>query len=725
MGSNAHHDRSIAPSDIEALIELLLAGELGCAPHVVARLAAELNADALTIREVAGRLTPAQRHGLRPLPNPLPLVPTIARAFHDLILPARDRDLLLALSVSLDDRLAPLLDFDGRSAVEIAAAPVGRHLVLRVGRARFIDPRLAIWLRARTAATVVGAVHDRLSTICADHGDRVGADWHRARASFHGDPATAGELTRIARELSEAGHPDRALLLAREATKHAVGVDRDEAYLVAGASSVGAGFAVEAAAWLGRLFPHGAERFRLQGLAGLITARAHLHGTVPDVDPGSLRPRTDDPDDWYSWARAAALAAVLCAERDDRSGMRSWLEALREGSARVGAERSLRDPAVALTWLIAGERDRDDVSGSGPMTGRMLRGLRAALDGDVDRGLRLLGTANDAMEAEVDPLVAGFEYSPVVRAYGAVVEALLLSWRGDIGVARDRLIRAALELPIAIPFAGLGVVLARRLDLAVLGAVGPVSRALTAAFPPTVQIDQLLDRAIEAFLAGDFDDAATSVRLWLDLGAPQTTFSVPGLDEVALTWEADGADSGIVAPPEVFLAHELRIRIATMTDGRWRTEREEVHLVARTLRSPFARARVEAMLGIQCAIRDEHVVARRHLQSAQRLFELAGATAWARSIHDRLDRLDLLDGSGDAVADPLEACRHAWSQLLTARELEAAMLAVGGAGNREIAAALNVSVRTVEVHLGRVFAKLDVRKRVELTALAHRTNQHL
>lgn len=53
------------------------------------------------------------------------------------------------------------------------------------------------------------------------------------------------------------------------------------------------------------------------------------------------------------------------------------------------------------------------------------------------------------------------------------------------------------------------------------------------------------------------------------------------------------------------------------------------------------------------------------------------------------------------------------------------MRAVTGASNREIADALLISVRTVEVHLGRVFAKLDVRTRVELTVLAHRTNRHL
>ncbi|MBT2474212.1 helix-turn-helix transcriptional regulator, partial [Microbacterium sp. ISL-103] len=76
-----------------------------------------------------------------------------------------------------------------------------------------------------------------------------------------------------------------------------------------------------------------------------------------------------------------------------------------------------------------------------------------------------------------------------------------------------------------------------------------------------------------------------------------------------------------------------------------------------------------------------------------------------------------------AAGDPLGACRRVWESVLTARELEVAMLAVGGAPNRDIADSLHVSVRTVEVHLGRVFAKLEVKTRVELTVLAHRIGQ--
>lgn len=73
-----------------------------------------------------------------------------------------------------------------------------------------------------------------------------------------------------------------------------------------------------------------------------------------EVDPTSLRPETPDKDDWHHWTRAAALAAILCAERGDRRGMRTWLDALRDGASRIGAEHELRDPVVALSWLLVG-----------------------------------------------------------------------------------------------------------------------------------------------------------------------------------------------------------------------------------------------------------------------------------------------------------------------------------------------------------------------------------
>ncbi|WP_341975144.1 helix-turn-helix transcriptional regulator [Microbacterium sp. LWO13-1.2] len=708
---------------IENMLDDLLEHELSTAPHVLRTLVVELNADLPTVREVVAHLAPQQRHGLRPLPAPLPLVPPIANEFADLRFTDADRDLLLAAALCLEDRLDPVLEFAARSAHEIVAGPVGQHLTIHAGRFRFADPRLAIWLRETTASAVQVDVHERLGAIFGRRGEQVSADWHRARSSLRGDPSTASELIRIARELSEGGDADRALLLAAEAASHAVGVERDDARLVAGAAAIGAGYAAEASGWLGSLFPDGTERYRLQGLGGLVVALAHLHGDVPDIDATELRPRTDDHDDWYAWTKAAALAAVLCAERGDRSGMRSWLDALRDGCARVGAESRLRDPVVALSWLLVGERETTAAEGTGPVSGSVLGALRAALDDDIDGGLRILANGEGTMGAEIDPFVAGFEYSPLVQAYRAVTETLLLTWRGDISQARQCLIAAAVVSPVAIPFAGLAVALARRLDLAVLGTLSPFARSLTAALPSGLRVERLVDRGIEAYLDGAFAKAAAFLRLWQDRGAPEAVFGIPGLDEVAPA--ARERTPRRVEPGEEDSARRLCARVIDAPEGRWRAEFAEVHVEARALRSPFARARVEALIGIHTVIHGERMTGRRHLGTARNLFEDAGAAAWAAAMERRIERLGPADGGVGAEDDHLAACRRAWETQLTVRELEVAMLVVGGTMNREIAERLNVSVRTVEVHVGRLLAKFDVRTRVELTALAHRTDQFL
>lgn len=710
----------------EALLDDLLAHDLGCAPHVVARIVAEVTADASTVLAVAQKLDQSQRHGLRPLPSPLPMVDSIASLFADLELLPRDRELLIAVSMRLDDRLEPLLDFDGRSAHDLAACTVSDLLDIRAGRVRLADPRLAIWLRSTTGASAAVRVHARLHHVFHARGERVDADWHLARASLHGAPGTAAELTRIARSLSEAGANERAMHLAAEAAAHATGAERDEATAVAGVSAIAAGFAVEAVSLLSGLFPDAQEHHRLQALGGLLIAQTHLHGAVPRIDPLGLRPEGAGEEERYLWARAAAFAAVLCAERGDREGMRSWIAALREGAGRTAADADLRDPVVALAWLIAGDRDVDaEIHGAGPLTGGMLRALHAAMDGDIEQGLGFLAAGGSGIGVEVDPFVAGFERSPLVGAYRAVVEVLLIMWSGDIGTARTKLMRSALDLPVSIPFAGLAAVIARRLDLAVLGHLGPFARSLTAALPPAMRIDDLVDRGIEAFLAGGFEKAAAFMRLWRDAGAPQTTLSVPGLEEAVLVGERDRARRRRVEPPGISLAQDLRARMLSCSDEEWRSVRAAVVDAARSIPSPFSRGRVEAMIGTRCLITGDVARAREHLEAARSLLEVSGATAWARAVAMRLARLQADAVGGASSGDPLATSRRIWEPMLTTRELEVTMLAVAGASNRDIAESLHVSVRTVEVHLGRVFAKLEVRTRVELTVLAHRIGQYV
>ena len=57
---------------------------------------------------------------------------------------------------------------------------------------------------------------------------------------------------------------------------------------------------------------------------------------------------------------------------------------------------------------------------------------------------------------------------------------------------------------------------------------------------------------------------------------------------------------------------------------------------------------------------------------------------------------------------------------LTPQELQVALTVAKGATNREAGAALFLSPKTIEAHLGRIYRKLDVRSRTELAALLAR-----
>ena len=80
-----------------------------------------------------------------------------------------------------------------------------------------------------------------------------------------------------------------------------------------------------------------------------------------------------------------------------------------------------------------------------------------------------------------------------------------------------------------------------------------------------------------------------------------------------------------------------------------------------------------------------------------------GASAWARRCADELERI-----KGRRASDQ--------SGELSPSEHQVAELVAAGRTNAEIAAALFVSVRTVESHLTRTYRKLGVRSRTELTA---------
>ena len=118
--------------------------------------------------------------------------------------------------------------------------------------------------------------------------------------------------------------------------------------------------------------------------------------------------------------------------------------------------------------------------------------------------------------------------------------------------------------------------------------------------------------------------------------------------------------------------------------------------------NPFELARTQLELGRTFRRRRQRVQAREALNAALERFEELGAIRWVEKTRDELGRV-----SGRRAAEPEE---------LTEAERRIASLVAGGSSNKEVAAALVVTVHTVEGALTRVYRKLGVRSRTELAA---------
>ena len=121
---------------------------------------------------------------------------------------------------------------------------------------------------------------------------------------------------------------------------------------------------------------------------------------------------------------------------------------------------------------------------------------------------------------------------------------------------------------------------------------------------------------------------------------------------------------------------------------------------------PIERARTQLLLGQLERRTGERRDARATLQAAETEFLAAGADAWAGRARAELRRIP---GRREAPS------------ILTPAEQRVAELSGAGGTNREVAAALFLSPKTVEANLGRIYRKLGIATRAELGAWLART----
>ena len=123
--------------------------------------------------------------------------------------------------------------------------------------------------------------------------------------------------------------------------------------------------------------------------------------------------------------------------------------------------------------------------------------------------------------------------------------------------------------------------------------------------------------------------------------------------------------------------------------------------------SAFERARTELLYGERLRRAKRRVEAREHLRSAIELFDGLGAAPWSEQARRELR------ASGESIPrrDPTAP------EKLTPQELQVALQVAEGRTNRDVAAALFLSPKTVEFHLTRVYRKLNIHSRAELVRL--------
>jgi DNA-binding CsgD family transcriptional regulator len=158
--------------------------------------------------------------------------------------------------------------------------------------------------------------------------------------------------------------------------------------------------------------------------------------------------------------------------------------------------------------------------------------------------------------------------------------------------------------------------------------------------------------------------------------------------------------------PGTWIALGLGHAEAVLADPADAENRYEEALAADLTRWPFQRARLQLAYGRWLRRQRRLADSRSVLRSARDAFAALGCASWSELARGELR------ASGERSRRRVPEARDE----LTAQELQIAQLAAEGLTNREIGQRLFLSHRTISTHLYRVFPKLGISSRVELSA---------
>jgi ATP/maltotriose-dependent transcriptional regulator MalT len=303
-----------------------------------------------------------------------------------------------------------------------------------------------------------------------------------------------------------------------------------------------------------------------------------------------------------------------------------------------------------------------------------LAGLDHVIAGRFSKAAEWYGDTRVLADIARDPAVAG------IADAGSL---LVMTWRGDPNEARELIDRCARDA-MAAEFGRYYTL--TRYSLAVLeNSLGRYKAALIAAqdayegralYLATFALPELIEAAARSY---DRRTAASA------------------LDELAARTIPSGTDWGLgmLARSRALLADDAEAESLY---------REAIERLAESRALPQL-ARAHLLYGEWLRRQRRRRNAREHLRRAEGMFVAMGAKTFAtRTRHE-------LEATGEHVG-PRE---QPPTEVLTPQEARIADLVATGASNPEIGAQLFISPRTVEYHLHKIFGKLGVSSRVELT----------
>lgn len=207
-------------------------------------------------------------------------------------------------------------------------------------------------------------------------------------------------------------------------------------------------------------------------------------------------------------------------------------------------------------------------------------------------------------------------------------------------------------------------------------------------------------------------DRAAAVARVMRIRAPSyLRFLADDAEALVALGELDEAEAALeeLARPSLELEHSWGLSLVDRSRGLLLAARGDLpgaesaleQALARQeqLPLPFERARTLLALGQTQRRGKQKRAARESLAEALEIFERLGARLWVERAREELGRI-----GGRAAA----------SDELTPTERRVAELVAEGRSNKDAAAALFVTVKTVEANLSRVYTKLGIRSRTEL-----------